>query len=391
MRKLIVCALNDLKGITDVQALNREFELGFVPNSEAALTALAQPGAEAIVTDLPSDPNSELSLFNRTKNRFPKISRLMLMDATNRTAMRSDGLVHQFLSKPCSAGVLVAAVERARLVTDWLLDPAVKNLFGRMRKLPSVPSVYVRLMKKLQMPEASIDDIGEIVGEDLNLTAKVLQMVNSAAFGLNRTVATPQDAVGYLGMERTKGLVLVASAFAQADNPKPGGLSVDELWRHSLATARFARTIAKDHAGRLAEEAFTAGLLHDVGKLLFAVNIGDEYNEAQKKAQERRVSIDEIEKETFGATHAQVGACVLGIWGLPPNILQAIAFHHCPESLSEAGFNILTAVHVANALAHRSAAADDKPSFSVLDTQYLRAVGVQPQLDALSVKYAQAA
>ena len=209
--------------------------------------------------------------------------------------------------------------------------------------------------------------------------------------GLNRTVTTPQDAVGFLGIERTKGLVLVANAFSSADSLKASRLSVESLWQHSLNTAKLAREIARDQPGKFGEEAFTAGLLHDVGKLLLAVNLTEQYNQILQRAEQEHTDLEVIEKEVLGVTHGEIGACVLGIWGLPSRIVEAIAFHHAPEERSVDGFSTLTAVHVANGIVYESAEGGRQGSTGKINMQYLRDLAVVQHLDSWRQKTLDAA
>jgi putative nucleotidyltransferase with HDIG domain len=202
-----------------------------------------------------------------------------------------------------------------------------------MRKVPSPPTIYFQIVKELQSPAASMENIGAIISQDMAVTAKLLQMVNSAAFGLHRPVSSPAEAVMYLGIETTKSLVLLAHTYSHFDRIPPSIFSVDALWRHSLSTGRLARAIARsERVGEdLADQSFTAGLLHDMGKLVLAANQPDRYALVPAQVQKAGSLIWRVEQDIFGTTHAEVGAWLAERWNLPVILVEAIRHHQHPE------------------------------------------------------------
>jgi putative nucleotidyltransferase with HDIG domain len=185
-------------------------------------------------------------------------------------------------------------------------------------------------------------------------------------------LASP-EAVSYLGIEKTKTLVLVAQAFSGMEGAKSSPFSIERLWRHSMSTGKLAQWIARDETGdaRMADETFTAGVLHDVGKLMLAANLPEEYNAIYKRAQEKQISLEVAEREAFGTTHAEIGACLLGAWGLPFSVVEAIAFHHNPAQHPMKDFGPVTAVHVANVLDHEMQPDPEEKLPRKIDADYL--------------------
>ena len=182
------------------------------------------------------------------------------------------------------------------------------------------------------------------------MTLRVLQLINSSEFGMARSITEPVEAVLYLGSERVKGMILAANVFQQFEKDTCPGFSHPMLWQHSLATASFASTIARAQSSekKVSDAAFTAGLLHDIGRLLLAGNVPNEYTKILEQADRRKVSLAQVELEALGATHAELGACVLGSWGIPLPVLESVAWHHVPTRSNDQGFTLLTAVHLAN-------------------------------------------
>ncbi|MBI1847966.1 MAG: HDOD domain-containing protein [Candidatus Rokubacteria bacterium] len=263
-----------------------------------------------------------------------------------------------------------------------LADPGLKSLVSQMRSLPSLPSLYVRVLAECQSPRGSLKTVGEIIAEDVAMTAKILQMVNSSFFGLRGRVSSPVHGVQLLGLETVKALVLCAHVFSQFDDIKLGHFPIEVLWRHSLASSAFARLIAASEREEEAvvDMATVAAILHDVGQLVLASRVPDRYADVLALAHARGVPLADAEAETIGTTHAAVGAYLLGFWALPAPIPEAVAFHHTPWQAGGDRFSTVTAVHVADALADELAAGDVIPGPREIDTRYLDDLGLSDRL-----------
>jgi HD-like signal output (HDOD) protein len=155
------------------------------------------------------------------------------------------------------------------------------------------------------------------------------------------------------------------------------------LWDHSLNTAAAAKVIAiaENVERKIADEAFIAGMLHDTGKLVLGLNFVEQCNEVVRLARENKQEIWMIELEVFGATHADVGGYLLGLWGLPVPVVEAIALHHNPGKTTHKIFSPLTAVHAANILTHESRRSDNGTSAGQIDAKYLDELGLSDRLE----------
>ena len=355
-----------------------QWNFAFARTGAEALAELGRQPCDAVVADLELPGVNGALLLDEVLQRQPQAVRFIRADlAEHARAMKCVGTAHQFLLKPCDAATIHAALRRAFASDAWLPGAAVQVLMPRLTKLPSPPELYFKVVKALQSPDASLEDVGELIGRDLAMTAKLLQLVNSAVFGLQLQVASAGEAVMYLGLDTTKSLILLAHSFSYFDQLKLAGFSLDTFWRHSLTTGHCARWIAEaENAGEeITGQAFTAGLLHDLGKLLLAANLPDEYGAALQRARGNQLALADAEREIFQATHAEVGACLLGIWGLPPPIVEACAWHHTPTCLGERTFTPLTAVHAANVLAHELESSEPGLVTPALEAPYLTELG----------------
>jgi putative nucleotidyltransferase with HDIG domain len=260
----------------------------------------------------------------------------------------------------------------------------IESLVGRMTHLPGMPAVYREIVAAQRNPETPIQAIGDIVGRDPVMTARLLKLVNSAFFGLRCHIDSPADAAHYLGVETLRALVLTLHAFAHLRPPVIGGFSCAALWSHSLEVAALAKALALSEGAsrRLADEAFVAGLLHDAGKVVLAANFPDCYAEVERRIAASDVEAHAMEREVFGASHAEVGGYVIGDWSLPVPVLDAITHHHHPGRAADLAFSPLTAVHVADRLVRRSGGADPAGRERQPDEAYLAGLGLSARLPA---------
>ncbi len=241
--------------------------------------------------------------------------------------------------------------------------------------------------------DPSVAKVAQIISKDVAMSAKLLQVVNSAGVGLRNEVTNVTQAASLLGLQRISAMILVVEVFnLVADRDLPGGMSLDRLWDHSLKVGEYAKKIAQLQTNdlRSIDSAFTAGLLHDLGMLLIASNFPDQLSKSLAVAKSKKTSLLSAELEVMGATHAEIGGYLLELWGLPDMIVEAIAFHdfpsHLPERDYEAAaadldFSPLTAVHVANYFCEDSQKAHYGCPECELDRAYLEAAGFLDEVE----------
>lgn len=327
------------------------WSMAFVDSAEAALELLKAGDFDVVVSDLHLGGMDGLALLAAVKEQDPGATRIILSGTSDQeSVLRAVGIAHQFLAKPCSAEDLKGTIQRSMLLRELLSSERVARVAGRLSALPVVPSLYLEIQRELARPEGSLDAVGKLVARDVGMSAKVLQLVHSAFFGLARRISSANEAVKYLGLDTLSALVLSSRVFERSGALMPERLEL--LWTHSLRCAAFARALVRLEGGdaKAADQAFLAGMLHEVGLLLLMNDLPEELAEAWKYARRFGLSPSEGERRVIGASHAALGAYLMGIWGLPDPIVQAIAYHHTPGALPHEDFGALTAVHVATAL-----------------------------------------
>lgn len=354
-------------------------------SGEEALALCYQASFDAVVADVRLAGMSGTELLDALMKRQPKAMRIVLSDLADiESTMKCIGHAHHHLVKPCGAPTLLHALNQAFAQEAWLPSEPVQGLIAQMHHVPSPPKTYFQVVEEMRSPACSIEKIAGLIAQDPAITAKVLQLANSAVFGLELQVFQPLDAIGYIGLETTKAIVLLAHTFSSFDTLKLTGFSVDELWRHSVRTGQFAQRIAtmESTSRETAEQAFAAGLLHDIGKLLFAANHAGLFGKVLRLAREQHCNMWEAEAQLLpGIGHAELGATVLGIWGLPKSVTEAVALHHRPWQRRNNTFSAVTAVHAANILDHETRPDPLVILPSQINTSYLNDLGLAGRVD----------
>jgi HD-like signal output (HDOD) protein len=342
------------------------WEMRFASSGEEALEALEVCPADVVVSDMRMPGMDGVELLKRVREHWPRTARVVLSGYADLAAVaRASSFAHQYLLKPCDAGVLRAVLERACALQDVLHSESLRRMVGSAGSLPAVPRVYQALTRALEDPLTEARHLVPIVQSDVSISTRVLQFVNSAYYGLAEKVTSIEAAILYLGLRTVRHLAL-SIELHQAFQLPPTALG--ELERHARLAAQIARKLV---SASQADTAFAAGLLHDAGQLVLMSRMPQPYAEATRRAVAGRRPLHEAEREVLGASHAEVGAYLLGLWGLPPPIVEAVAFHHqerpCPGSL-----DTIDAVGVACLLAQavepaRAIAADAEVARSRLE------------------------
>ncbi|MEW6250793.1 MAG: response regulator [Planctomycetota bacterium] len=356
-----------------------DWETEFAEGGPAALTLLAQRPFDVVVTDMRMPGMDGAALLKEVMRLYPAAVRIVLSGHSERELiLRSVAVAHQYLAKPCDPSELMTVITRAVRLRQFLSEPALRTLVAQLERLPSMPQRYRDLMAQIECSNKSLRELGSIVAQDVGMTAKILQIVNSAFFGLPRRVSDPVQAVCLLGLDVLAALVMTVHVFSELPLDSVNGLRLADLWKHSAETGAIARMIASALAcdREVCDQALVAGLLHDAGKLILIANQTERYRQALRLAKERATPILVAEHEVLGTTHAEVGAYLLGLWGLPDPTVEAVAYHHRPRDCGVNAVAPLTAVHAADALQHAHEDMNRGQPPDPPDPQYLEQLGL---------------
>jgi len=332
----------------------REWQMYFLPDPTQALQFLQEHPVDILVTDLRMPGMDGADLIREVQRRHPGVIRMILsgqadQDVTARTAP----IAHRILSKPCDAGTLQGAIDRAFELLDVMRGEEVLEAVGAVGQLPPIPQTYAALTRALANPDCSLLQAAALIASDTAISAKLLQIANSAFFGPSRPVTTVEQAAVYLGLDTLRNLTLVAdSAWLAAGAPECPDFSLPDLQKHALLTAAIAVKLAPELPHK--DELVTAALLHDIGQILLAVRLPAFLQQAIALSRSRPCPLHEAERELRGMTHAELGGYLLDLWGVPHAIIEPISFHHSPDILRSHGFGIGALLYIADMLADQA-------------------------------------
>jgi HD-like signal output (HDOD) protein/CheY-like chemotaxis protein len=330
-----------------LRSMRHTWEVAFADGGLAALAELEKHAFDAVISDMRMPHMDGAEFLSRVRLLQPHALRVIFSGQMDECgAVRAAGTAHRFLTKPCDTKVLIATLSRALDIRDKLQSEPMQKCLSGMATLPSLPEASMALYRALEDEDVALDTVARIVERDAGMAAKVLQLVNSSFFGLPRRVSSIDQAVRHLGLNTLRSLVLAHVLFDALTGGDVELLQVQQ--RRSLVAAQYARRFPLE--ARESEVAVTAALLHDVGHLALFSKLPDEYRANRQYAKDQGVSLDEAERARLGVTHAEIGAYLLGLWGLPGEVTDAIGAHHSPVE-SWTSLDASAVVHLAEALA----------------------------------------
>lgn len=305
-------------------------EMSFLGSGPEALQALSVQSYDAVVTDMRMPGMDGVELLRLVRERYPRTARIVLTgQASKDDLIRAIPVAQQILLKPCDPPTLCAALDRLFRVQALLGNESLQALVGGIEHLPSFPKSYQHLSEAMLRDDVGTAEISRIVERDPALSVTVLTMANSAYVALSKPTTSIGTAVRHIGLQMLRYLALSSNSFGRIDGALLRSATLRVLPDQSLLKAQLARRLVSDPA--LAEEAFAAGLLLDVGYIVFALGHPALYLPMLELAHTSGRPIQEIERERFGFTHADAGAYLLGVWGLPAPLVDLVASHHSPD------------------------------------------------------------
>lgn len=347
--------------------LRADWEVECPPDAQTALAIADSRPADVVIADMRAAGMDGATLLREFQSRRPETVRILLSGQDDEDeALRALNVAHRVLAKPISAAETADAVDLVCSLHGILASERIREMVGRVDRLPPAPRLYLRLTQAMDDPNSDATQIAKLVSQDPALAAKVLQMCNSAMFSAGRQITDIRSAVARLGLRALRTIALAAEVFAR---PGAGAGDAEALQRKALIASTLASRLLPQRAA--ADLAGTAALLADVGLLL--PGLGKDHAELERFEESRELP-----------PHAGAGAYLLGLWGLPMPIVEAVAFHHQPARGGTRQFGIVGAVHVAVGLAQGHA----------LDEAFLEATGAierLPQWQSMFEGFAEAA
>ena len=366
-----------LEGLrTRLHKLHTKWSMTFVDSGAVAIERMQENPYDVIVSDMRMPGMDGAKLLETVSGRWPQTIRIVLSGyAELRQTIRLVPFAHQYLSKPCQPQQLENVIDRCLLLHDLLNQPGLRSLVGRIRALPTLPRIYTALQGMLQDDNVTLAEVAKLVAADSALAARVLQIVNSAFFRLARRISNIEQAVSYLGFQAIRNLAMSVEIFSRWPGRKRVAPDLEKLQQHVHAVAAAANCLATKTP--IADDTLLAGLLHDIGYWVLAQECPEDLARAMQMAIAERVPLHAAESRIIGASHAEIGAYLLGIWGLPYAVVEAVAHHHQPERVTQTEFDVLAALVIGHSLAATDDAhvfGADVPPDPKIESQYLISV-----------------
>lgn len=361
-----------------LRTVRPEWTIVLATSASAAIAALEAEPTDVLIAELRTSPADGVALCETVRDRWPSTVRIALSEYAERNvALRLERCVHRFLHTPCDTYLLATVIERSSALRAVVTDAAVLAAIGGLEAIPRPPVTVRALEKVLADPDAGVISVAAVISRDAALTARLLRVVNSSYFGAGRQVTRVDVAVNFMGVTLVRAIALVDGA-TRSFRVLPDVLDLDEWNLHAVRVAATARdiTLAVCPNDRpLADEAFLAGLLHDVGQVVLAGVAPQVWQQLERQALAEQVPLQEVEQRHGRVSHAVVGAYLISLWGLPSSVVEAVAHHHTPDQLIAPHFDATIAVHVADALIAR------KPGrvAPALHEQTLSSCGITPE------------
>lgn len=368
---------------TMLHSMRREWKCYFVSSTKEALDMVAKDTFDVVIADMRMPSMDGADFLREVEKIQGGTVRIILSGYSEMQAqLKSTKSAHQFLTKPCNSETVIETIQRVAELRYILTDDSIRAVVSRLGALPSMPELIVQIRGELESPDPDLNRVAKLVEQDAGTSATILKVVNSTFFGFFEEITSPSRAVILLGVEILKGLVLGVNLLKELNVESLKGYSVEKLWDHSLQTGYLAKTIASFESDdeKFIDCCFVGGLLHDIGKLVLITKMDTLYAPIMEATHEEGGPIVDIEARVLGATHADIGAYLLGLWGFNGEVVKSVHCHHslntCSEELSPA-----LVVHVADYLQHELAPQNSEYIFFPLSVCCLEGAGVCDRLE----------
>ena len=329
---------------------HRQWEVHLARTGEEALQVLARDPVDILIMDLQLPDLATSGLLLRVQEAHPGTVRIALTDPAPADVLdEAETDFHRVFLKSREPSFLIDAVESLNIEDDETNVRAIRAFVAGLGRIPSLPSLYAELVALLEQEDAGMDEVSRLVRRDLAVASQVLKLANSVHFAARCPVAEIGQAVVRVGMDSLKAMVLFRGLISSFNGHLPKEMDLEKLWFHSFQVAMGVSKLAiLEGQTALADQAFSVGLLHDVGVVVLATDPSRRYGALLARANSSRIPLAVLEHETYGVDHTQVGAHLLSLWGLPPGFCRPIREHHAPPPPGGEAFPLSSALHLAD-------------------------------------------
>lgn len=357
-------------------------------SGDDAIAKLEERPADIVVSDMRMPGMSGATLLKQVRERWPSTVRLILSGQTDQAELLQDiGAIHQFLQKPCPPEQIEKAIDRTRELAMAVESAELRSVVSKLKSLPVISKTYTELLAALDDEECELETVSEIIERDVGLATKLLQMVNSAFFGLPRHVEQVKDAVSLVGLMNIRFLALTTRVFDALSSDDKSGTLIASLWEQSIRMGSRASDLAMENGQprEIADAARLAGTVSLIGRAVLIRHGLGQYRGVQRLAAEEGITLSEAETRNCRAPHSAIGAYALGLWAFNDNIVESVLRLECPsQSAVTTAEHPLAYAHMARASLPGSGLLDEVKC----DTAWLESIGID---GGLAIKLERAA
>jgi len=302
-------------------------------NARDALDLLGREPHDVVITELLLPGIDGLALLERVRRLYPTVIRILVNNSSDQNVMLAAmNVAHQILKKPLDGPLLWSLISQTAAVLPLIRDDKMRAVVGNVSQLPPAPRVYSELSQLLENPNCGIDDVVKLIGRDPAIATRLLRLANSAFFSHREHSLDLRPSVVRLGFNTIRNLMLTVELFHQSSPfGKALGHELELVQQNALVLAKTSEQLARSTT--LTGDAFVTGLLADIGQIVLLMTQGYAWRDCRATARLYKRPLQEVEETAFGVSHAEVGGYLLGMWGLPYSVVEAVTNHHHPERI----------------------------------------------------------
>ncbi len=318
----------------NIPAINSSWSVNITDNTKDAVDFVRGNDIDVIVCDEEVSDNKGLDVISSCSHEKPGVLSFLRKSggpSKEESIALSEKKIFVLPHNLEEEGIC-SHISRRILMKSLSGNPNLLSVIRKMKKMPTIPQLYHQITRELRKEDGSIEFVAGLISKEPSMATRILKAVNSPAYVLGYEITEVVHALLFLGKEATQAQILADSIFTSYPNQSIAGLNLQNVWKHSINVSAIARRISMsiDSNKKSAEIACTAGVIHDLGKVLMATNLPDLYLKAVNYAESENVPLVEAEEKVFGTNHAEVAASLMGLWSIPFKILSSVAYHHNP-------------------------------------------------------------
>ena len=359
-----------------VRSMDHDWEVTGFLDPLSALEAVKARAPDAVLTDQMMPTMLGNQMLEQVRVVSPTTIRLLMSGSFDPCNVTPITLAHQTIAKPFEAAEMQDLIRRSFAAQKRVIDQGLQSMMTSIRSIPSLPQTHHALRAQLESAGNTSTSIACLIGANPGLSVKVLQLANSSLFKPDYQVTSLIEALHCLGIETITAIVLSQSVFRNYESLKHREIDLRRVKGHCWETACLAQHLCREKKlpKKTGEEAFLAGLLHEVGRFMLADNFPEQFGAACDEARQSKIPLAVCLRRVFQATSSQMSAYVLDLWGCPGPVIHSILFQDNPEKDQTPGFSMTSALYAADHLASRKSPPD---SFALEEwnTSYLQAIG----------------